>query len=144
MRSRVAALMGMILLVIACRAAGPDSMRPSEFQCDNCRMAIVDMKYKAETISPKGKHYHFDSIECMNAWSKQNLDQVGAQWVTDYYTSQWVPLAQAQVMYGEKIISPMGGHLVAVATDEEWTRAVSEFDGKKVLQGELSHYGPHH
>lgn len=144
MRSRFGVLLAVVVMFVACRASGPDSMRPSEFQCDNCRMAIVDMKFKAEVLSPKGKFSHFDSIECMNVWSKQNSDQVGTQWVTDYYTSQWLPLSQAQIMYGEKISSPMGGHLAAVATDEEWKRALSEFGGKKVPLEELSHYGPHH
>lgn len=144
MRKRIWILISAVVLAVACRAAAPDAMRPSEFQCDNCRMAIVDMKFKAEVLSPKGKLTHFDSIECMNVWSKKNPDQVGAQWVTSYYTSQWLPLPQARVMYGEKVQSPMGGHLVAVATDEEWQRAVAEFGGLKVPLEDLPKYGPHH
>ena len=145
MRRRVGLLVAVVLVAVACRASGPDTMRPSEFQGDNCRMAIVDMKFKAETLSPKGKLFHFDSIECQNVWSKKNSDQIKTQWVTNYYNpTHWVELSKALVMYGDKVQSPMGGHLAAVATEDEWKRLMEEFGGQRVPLEELPKYGPHH
>ncbi|PIR21397.1 MAG: hypothetical protein COV45_01230 [Deltaproteobacteria bacterium CG11_big_fil_rev_8_21_14_0_20_47_16] len=121
------------LLLAACQQSGFFDFKSGEFQCDNCRMSIVDMRYKAEVRSPKGKLYYFDSIECMNDWSKEHPDQVGTQWVTNYYDpSQWLDAKKALIMVGNNIPSPMGGHLLAVATEEEWRRAQKEFGGKKV------------
>ena len=83
-------------------------------------MSIVDMRFKAEVLSPKGKVYHFDSIECMQSWAKLNPQEVGSAWVTDFaHPEQWIDLKKASIIKSKTISSPMGGSLLAYPNGEK-------------------------
>lgn len=135
-------LLSSLLLTAGCWAKKPASLQQGEYQCDNCKMPINDLRYKAATHTHDGKFLYFDSIECMNTWVTKNPQQVNKRWVSNYYNpDQWLDAADALVMQGEKVPSPMGGHLVAVATESEWQRLSEEFGGKRVAPADLSSYG---
>ena len=95
-------------------------------------MNIVDMRFKTEVLSPKGKIHYFDSIECLLEWSEQNRAEVGSRWVSNFYHPEnWIPLEKAFLLKSEKLPSPMGAYLSAYASEEEFDRAKKEFGGEK-------------
>ena len=87
------------LLVAACARTGPADFGPGEFGCEFCRMGIVNMAFKTEIISPKGKVYHFDSIECLVSWAKDHPEEIKSRWVTDFNPPQkWIPFEKLNLV----------------------------------------------
>ena len=115
-----------------CGHSKPVDFAPGEFACEFCKMNIVDIRFKSEILSPKGKIHHFDSIECMLEWSKQNPVEVKTRWVTDFYRpAQWIALEKAFLLKSDRLPSPMGAYLSAYSSQEDLDRAKIEFGGEK-------------
>ena len=84
--------------------AKPIDFKAGEFQCDYCRMTIMDMRYKAEIVSSKGKIFRLDSIECLLHWGKEHPSEVGSQWVTDFrHPNHWIKLDNAYLLLTSKV-----------------------------------------
>lgn len=113
-----------LLLLTGCSRSSPVAIKPNEFFCEHCKMSIVDMSFKAEILSPKGKVFYFDSIECMLNWARANPKMVGSRWVSDFFhPEKWIPLEKAFLLKSENIASPMGGNLSAYSSSEERAQA---------------------
>jgi copper chaperone NosL len=98
-------------------------------------MNIVDMRFKAEILSSKGKVHRFDSIECMAAWSQDHPEETSGRWVTSaFHPEKWLPMERAFFLKADRLSSPMGASLSAYETEEELRRALQEFGGR-VLSG---------
>ena len=119
-----------LLLLSNCSRTKPVDFGAGEHSCDVCGMSIVDMRFKAEAVSTKGKIYRFDSIECLADWSQEHPGAWALRWVTDFYHPQnWIPLEKAFILKSERLPSPMGGNFSAYATREDLNRALAEFGG---------------
>ncbi|MDP2600711.1 MAG: nitrous oxide reductase accessory protein NosL [Deltaproteobacteria bacterium] len=119
------------LLLAACSRTKPLDFNAGEHSCDLCRMNIVDMRFKAEALSAKGKVYRFDSIECLKNWSQEHPDLWATRWVTDFYHPQkWIAFEKAFILKSDGLASPMGENLSAYATGEDLNRAIAEFGGE--------------
>lgn len=143
-RAALAMTMGVFLWFVACQKTGPMNFKSAEFQCDNCRMSIVDMRFKAEVLSPKGRVFHFDSVECLLRWSAHHPDEVGSQWVTDFFhPQQWIALDKAFILKSERLPSPMGAFLSAYVSDADFEKAVADYGGHRVSVPDAAPSGNH-
>lgn len=116
---------------VGCERNQPVDIKPGEYEGEHCRMSIVDMRFKAQILSPKGKAHHFDSIECMIAWSKKHPGEVKTRWVTNFYhPEKWILFEEAYILKSEKLSSPMGENLSAYASKEDVLRAQKQFGGQ--------------
>ncbi len=118
-------------LVLGCTRSRPVDFRPGEFHCEFCQMSIVDMRFKAEILSPKGKVHRFDSIECMLRWQmRYSPEESAGRWVTDFYhPEKWIELEKAHLLKSERLASPMGAFLSAYSTPEDRALAQKEYGG---------------
>lgn len=88
------------------------------------------MRFKTEAISPKGKIFHFDSVECLLSWSQLHSGEWATRWVTDFYhPDKWIELDKAFLLKSERLASPMGENLSAYSSEDDFKRAAQEFGG---------------
>lgn len=134
----VFAFLGIAIFLLACGRGHPVDFKAGEFACDLCRMQIVDMRFKGEALTQKGKVFHFDSIECLLRWRHTHLEEIKHTWITDFYhPSEWVALENAYLLQSPKLPSPMGEFLSAYAAKESFEKALHEFGGKKIEVEEI-------
>lgn len=128
-----------LLLAAACGRGGPADFHSGEFPCDLCHMTIVDMRFKAEARSAKGRLFRFDAIECLvRWWRRENPESVARAWVTDFFhPEKWIPLEEGYFLKSEKLPSPMGAFLSAYSTPEDLRKAREQFGGRAVTLEEL-------
>ena len=129
MRGFLAAL----LFLSACVVSGPVDFKSGAYTCDYCKMSIIDMRFKSEILSPKGKVYRFDSIECMLAWARQHSNMVQARWVSDFFEpKRWISLEAAYLLRSDTLPSPMGAFLSAYATPAALNRVRAQYGGVRL------------
>lgn len=124
-----------------CKPSKPVSFKPGQYRCEFCRMDIVDMRFKAEILTQKGKVHYFDSIECMMGWWRSHPQETGSRWVSDFYhPEEWILLEKSFLLKSERLPSPMGASLSAYISEEEIILAQHEFGGKRIGMQELEDY----
>lgn len=91
--------------------------------CAFCKMTIMDNRFGAEMVNPKGKIFTFDSGECLVRYihlHKADLKPKDRYFVTDFRRPGVLIEAQkATFVHGPGIESPMGGNLAAASTSSE-------------------------
>ncbi|NBG66447.1 nitrous oxide reductase accessory protein NosL [Acidiluteibacter ferrifornacis] len=86
--------------------------------CTHCNMTIKDLKHNA-TIEENGKISHFDAIECLVNYLKEQPNKEHSKLaVADYSTSKLVDAKTAYYLKSKKIQSPMGANLSAFESEE--------------------------
>jgi len=150
-RSRAGFLSGLVinaaLFFFLLGAAGcgvperPLEIKPGEKTCVHCLMNIVDMRFRAQVITKKGKIIHFDSIECLTLWSKRRAGEINSRWVGNFsQKGKWLPYNSARFFHSPKVRSPMGSGLSAHETEGEIQRMMNIFQGKIINRSELPVY----
>ncbi len=132
-------LLSFFFIFLSCNNNKPVDFGPGEFSCDVCHMQIVDMRFKAEALTKKGKVYHFDSIECLVKWQNTNKNlSIGSSWVTPFFSPEkWIALNKAYLLQSSALPSPMGGNLSAYSSQEELEKALKTFGGKEISVKEV-------
>jgi len=85
--------------------------------CEFCKMNIVDNQHAAELVSPKGRAYKFDAIECMmNYLNRNEIASANMQLilVNNYLKpGELIDATLTSYIISEGIPSPMGAFLSA-------------------------------
>ncbi len=81
--------------------------------CSLCRMAISQKQYAAEIIEAGGAVRKFDDIGCMLRFRAQRKPRVAAAYVIDFQRRNWIPAEGAFYIRSEKLVTPMGGGIIA-------------------------------
>lgn len=137
--ARSAAIGFLLLFAVSCAPDGPIVVNPGQERCAHCRMDVADMRFNAQLITEKGKRYHFDSIECMEAWIIENADQrVAHAYVKNVaQPDQFIEREKALYVKSERLASPMGAYLAAYGTEEQVAKAIAEYGGRELRPDEL-------
>lgn len=107
------------LLLIACLLSACNrSFQPIAYgkdACAHCKMTIMDGRFAAELVNPKGKVFKFDDISCLRAFTAEIPGSM--LYVNDYLGKSAGPLNAATAVYlhHESFNSPMNGNLGAFA-----------------------------
>lgn len=119
----------------------PAEIVPGTEKCAHCSMGIVNEKYHSQIFTSKGRHIHFDSIECMYAYKVQNEDKVRKAWVHNFSrTKEWVETGNAKFLRSEKLLSPMAGNLSAYVSDSDLKLDLEKFGGRPYTEMEISEF----
>ncbi|GIX41142.1 MAG: hypothetical protein KatS3mg129_0875 [Leptospiraceae bacterium] len=109
-----------ILFLGFCSPNAPISIESGKEECTFCKMRIIDLRFNTQLQTDKGRIYHFDSIECMVNWIKENPDiKIKNAWVKDYLTENWIEYKKAIYFISPDIPSPMGANLSAYNNKKE-------------------------
>jgi len=80
-------------------------------------MRIMDDRYGGEIISPTGKIFTFDSIDCMRNFLKTNSESAARVFVLDFESpGNLIPVQAARFVHLPAHFGPMGTGLVAYSS----------------------------
>lgn len=127
-----------LILLISCAKYGPVEIRRGSENCAFCMMKILNEKFHSQSRSGKGRYYHFDSIECMSAWSLRHNDNEANHWVRDYNSGGWLDEKKAVITQSTKIRSPMGLGLAAFANKPEAEDSIKDNNIKILDEANLN------
>lgn len=103
----------MVVFVIVLAGCGKTNYEPVAIneetdKCDVCNMQVKDDAFAVQLTTKDGKTYKFDDIGCMNEWkTKHGTDNIGAEYVRDYNSKDWVKSEEAAYVYDASFKSPM-------------------------------------
>lgn len=95
--------------------------------CVICKMAIKDDQYATQIVTKDGQSLKFDDIGCLNTWKTENgTDTIGAAFVRDFHTKQWLPYDKAYYAYDPSYQTPMAYGIVSFENEEEARSFIAE------------------
>lgn len=101
--------------------------------CVICKMAIKDDQYATQIVTKDGQSLKFDDIGCLNTWKTENgTDTIGAAFVRDYDTKQWLRYEKAYYAYDPTYQTPMAYGIVSFEEQEDAEAFIAE-QGKGTL-----------
>ncbi len=90
--------------------------------CQHCKMTIVDQKFAAVYVTPKGKTYKFDDVACLTRYQHDNAvtdANMARILVADYASpGKLIDARKATFRQDDDLHSPMGGNTAAFASAE--------------------------
>lgn len=116
-----------------CGEPEPRALAYGVDSCEQCHMGLADDRHGAEVLTPTGKAYVFDSVECLAAWLEAGdpLPDIHSIWVTDFAVpGSLVRAEEALFLVSPTLPSPMGLGLSAFGRAEDRDGAVTAFGGE--------------
>lgn len=129
-----------VLLLIGCSegAPGPRPIEPGDM-CAQCRMAISQQRFAAETADSDGNVKKFDDIGCMRKFTAKARPAQNKEllFVADYDDTQWLPARDGFYVQSATIPSPMASGLLAVRDRTRAEKHAQRFHGRLLTYAEL-------
>lgn len=129
-------LTALTLLLILASACGRkfEPIAYGKDACAHCKMTILDKRYAAEIVNPKGRVFKFDDIACLRGFEKEPGSLL---FVNDFTGRQTGPLnaEKAVFLHHESFKSPMAGNFPAFA-DQAAATAIKDSLGLDFLTWE--------
>nr|AWJ66063.1 nitrous-oxide reductase accessory protein [uncultured bacterium] len=125
------AALSLLLIVQSCTP----QQSPIEFgkdSCSYCKMSIVDQQYGAEIVTPKGKVFKYDAVECMiNAMcDDERVKEVHASYVVNHDNpKELIDATSSLYLFSKELPSPMGEFLTAFKTQVEAEKSQEKYKG---------------
>lgn len=135
-RTGLAIITAIIMLVLS--ACGQESYEPQAINeetdvCVICKMAVKDDQYATQIVTKDGQSLKFDDIGCLNTWKNENgTDTIGAAFVRDYNTKQWLRYEKAYYAYDPSYQTPMAYGILSFENEAD-AKAYIEEQGKGQL-----------
>jgi len=119
------------LLFSCSKEIKPEEIEPHDI-CYLCKMAISQLEFATEIVTPDGEVYKFDDLGCMIEFSKmRELPKGSVMFVRDFYTKEWVKIQEAYFVRSEKIQTPMNYFIVTFKTRETLDKFMEEYGGEE-------------
>lgn len=118
MKIILAVLTAAVCLLSAC-SKGFEPIRYGKDACAHCKMTIMDKRFAAELVNPKGKVFKFDDISCLRAFTSELAGSM--VYVNGFGSTPENPLDAVAAVYlrHESFNSPMNGNLAAFADEAD-------------------------
>lgn len=92
----------------------PEAINPDVDVCEVCAMAVADDQFATQIVLKNKRALKFDDIGCMYRWINENgEDDIGAKFVRDYHTEEWMAVEEAVFVYDEQIETPMAYGMIS-------------------------------
>lgn len=127
-------LLAFLLFVSACGSKAsyePRAVNPEIDACEVCNMSVAHEDFATQLIETDGTVHMFDDIGCMVKYlhGEGKDKEVGATYVRDFETLDWVPFEQAYHAYHPEFWTPMAYGVVSFETKEQ-AESYVEKEGK--------------
>ena len=115
-------LLGSLLLLAGMTSACNRAFEPIVYgkdACAHCKMTIIDKRFAAEIVNPKGKVFKFDDVSCLRAFTAEIPGSM--IFVNAYREKGEQPLNAATAVYlhHPSFKSPMSGNITAFAGKDD-------------------------
>lgn len=105
----------------------PEPINPDVDVCEICAMAVADDQHATQIILKNERALKFDDLGCLFAWIEENgEEEVGAKFVRDYNTKEWVLLEEAAYVFDEQIETPMSYGIISFKSVEDAQQFIDE------------------
>lgn len=137
-----AAFLCMVLFLSACAKSEYKALPINEEVdiCVICNMQVKDDAYAVQLTTKEGKNFKFDDLGCMNEWKQKNsVDSIGAQFVRDYNTKDWIKFEEASYVFHPSFKTPMAYGIYSFKNKGDAEAFIdSQKKGKLMTVAELS------
>ncbi len=109
-------IMAVMLLLAACGGEKYKAQAINEETdvCAICKMAVKDDQFATQIVTKDGQSLKFDDIGCLNTWKTENgTETIGAAFVRDYNSQQWLRYEKAYYAYDASYQTPMAYGVVS-------------------------------
>lgn len=112
----------------------PEPINPETDVCEVCGMAIADEEHATQLIFKNEKSLKYDDIGDMFVWLEENgEEEIGAKFVRDFNTLEWIQLEEATFVYAEEISTPMGFGVISFKDREDAKKYIKENEIGEIL-----------
>lgn len=108
---------------------------PDTDVCEICAMAIADDQHATQIVLENDRVLKFDDLGCLYEWKEDNgEDEIGAEFVRDFLTEEWIQVEDATYVFDEDIDTPMAYGIISFkdATDAE--SYIEDHDAGELLE----------
>jgi copper chaperone NosL len=104
-------LLFVILLSAGCSGAAayqPEPIREGADTCIVCKMPLPDGADVTEIVTKDGRVLKFDDLGDMYQWIRKNgMKRIGARFVRDHQTKEWIRFEEAAYVFDKSNKTPM-------------------------------------
>ncbi|RAR41149.1 MULTISPECIES: nitrous oxide reductase accessory protein NosL [unclassified Paenibacillus] len=142
MRKGIQLTLIMVAILMILSACGGEKYEPQAINentdvCVICKMAVKDDQYATQIITKDGQSLKFDDIGCLNTWKKENgTDTIGAEFVRDFNSKQWLRYEKAYYAYDPSYQTPMAYGIVSFEQEADATAYIEEQGKGKLMTAE--------
>ena len=112
----------------------PEDIDPDSDVCEICAMAIADDQHATQIILKNDRSLKFDDLGCMYEWIEENgQDDIGAKFVRDFNTEEWVLLEDATYVFDEDIDTPMAYGIISFEDKADAESYIEENDHGEIV-----------
>ncbi|MBD2869001.1 nitrous oxide reductase accessory protein NosL [Paenibacillus arenilitoris] len=139
MKKRTGLLALLLTLALTLAACGGEKYEAQAINeatdvCVICKMAVKDDQYATQIVTKDGQSLKFDDIGCLNTWKTENgTDTIGAAFVRDYNSKQWLRYEKAYYVYDSSIQTPMAYGIVSFEKEEDAQSFIDEQGAGKLM-----------
>jgi copper chaperone NosL len=109
-----------VLAGCAGKVYSPSPINEAVDVCAECGMTVRDNGYASEIITADGKVLKFDDVGDLFKYARENRSlSVGAEFVQDKNTKEWLALDKAYLVTNRSVPTPMNWGIHAFKTKEE-------------------------
>lgn len=92
----------------------PEEINPDTDVCEICAMAVADDQHATQIVLKSERSLKFDDLGCLYAWITENgEEEIGAKFVRDFNTKEWVLMEDATYVFDEEIHTPMAYGIIS-------------------------------
>jgi copper chaperone NosL len=125
-------------LLSGCTNKDPEPILIGKDSCHYCKMNISDTRFGGEIITPKGKVYKFDSLECLYKFYNSSQNDLGDGTrlflVNSLKTGHFIPAEEAYIVENPHLRSPMGKGYFVAESSEKLKQVVSDLKADQIMR----------
>ncbi|WP_243290367.1 nitrous oxide reductase accessory protein NosL [Bacillus sp. FJAT-47783] len=133
-------IMFMLVMAVLISVAGcgkedfsPRVINPEVDTCVVCNMSIVHEEYAAQAVLTNGDKLIFDDVGCLAQFAiERQKGEIGASYVKEYETDEWIDSNQAFYVYHPDFWTPMSYGVLAFSTKQKAEEFIDK-EGKGTL-----------
>ena len=137
-------LLSTVVAVLFLTGCGDKEYNPKEISaetdvCEVCNMTIAHMDYAGQIVFKNNDHLVFDDLGCLMEYIIDNGEgDIGAAYIKDESTNEWINVKNAVYIYDANYWTPMNYGVLAFAKQESADAYMNENgQGKQLAYKDL-------
>lgn len=133
-KQKAVVLLSLLFFLGACEPPGPRPVSINKDECAYCKMTVTDLRFAAQAVTVKGRHYIYDDIVCLRDFVKENKDMKFDKLYVANYTepSEFLDVEKAYLVHSESLRSPMAGNIAVFGEQDSSKVYLERLNGARI------------